>query len=115
MTCCAWNSPEPNRDYAAHFARRGLVVDFAEGLLAGGPARIRYRPPSSDPAAIEVSILIPTRNRLDLLGPCLESLLKHTPAPSKAQIDAAMINLCRCGTYNAIHAAVDDLAKQGSV
>ena len=63
----------------AHFARRGLVVDFAEGLLAGGPARIRYRHPSSDPAAIEVSILIPTRNRLDLLGPCLESLLKYTP------------------------------------
>ncbi len=40
------------------------------------------------------------------------ALLKHTPKPSTAQIDAAMVNLCRCGTYNAIHAAVDDLAKQ---
>jgi len=40
------------------------------------------------------------------------ALLKHTPAPSKAQIDAAMINLCRCGTYNAIQAEVDALAKQ---
>ncbi|MEX5595769.1 (2Fe-2S)-binding protein [Pseudomonas orientalis] len=38
------------------------------------------------------------------------ALLKHTPTPSKAQIDAAMVNLCRCGTYNAIHAAMDDLA-----
>ena len=40
------------------------------------------------------------------------ALLKHTPKPSAEQIDAAMVNLCRCGTYNAIHAAVDDLAKQ---
>ena len=40
------------------------------------------------------------------------ALLKHTPKPSTEQIDAAMVNLCRCGTYNAIHAAVNDLAKQ---
>lgn len=39
------------------------------------------------------------------------ALLKQTPKPSDAQIDAAMVNLCRCGTYNAIHAAVHDLAK----
>jgi len=39
------------------------------------------------------------------------ALLKHIPKPSDAQIDAAMVNLCRCGTYNAIHAAVDDLAQ----
>jgi len=41
------------------------------------------------------------------------ALLKHTPKPSDEQIDAAMINLCRCGTYNAIHSALQDLA-QGS-
>ncbi|MFG0408277.1 (2Fe-2S)-binding protein [Pseudomonas sp. FYR_11] len=39
------------------------------------------------------------------------ALLKHTPKPSAEQIDAAMVNLCRCGTYNAIHAAMHDLAK----
>jgi isoquinoline 1-oxidoreductase alpha subunit len=39
------------------------------------------------------------------------ALLKQTPKPTDAQIDAAMVNLCRCGTYNAIHAAVHDLAK----
>ncbi|MCI0997537.1 (2Fe-2S)-binding protein, partial [Pseudomonas corrugata] len=38
------------------------------------------------------------------------ALLKHTPAPTNAQIDAAMVNLCRCGTYNAIHAAMHELA-----
>ncbi len=40
------------------------------------------------------------------------ALLKHTPRPSDEQIAAAMVNLCRCGTYNAIHAAVHDLAAQ---
>jgi len=40
------------------------------------------------------------------------ALLKSTPAPTKEQVEAAMINLCRCGTYNAIHAAVNDLATE---
>lgn len=38
------------------------------------------------------------------------ALLKRNPSPSTAQIQAAMVNLCRCGTYNAINAAVHDLA-----
>ena len=37
------------------------------------------------------------------------ALLAKTPAPTDAQIDAAMTNICRCGTYprvrKAIHAA----------
>ncbi|MDR0208937.1 MAG: (2Fe-2S)-binding protein [Pseudomonas putida] len=41
------------------------------------------------------------------------ALLKHTPKPSDEQINAAMVNLCRCGTYNAIHAAMHDLAQEG--
>ena len=39
------------------------------------------------------------------------ALLKHTPKPSDEQISAAMVNLCRCGTYNAIHAAVHALVQ----
>ncbi len=39
------------------------------------------------------------------------ALLKHSAQPSTEQIDAAMVNLCRCGTYNAIHAAMHDLAQ----
>jgi len=38
------------------------------------------------------------------------SLLKNTPHPSHQEIDTVMTNLCRCGTYNAIRAAVDDVA-----
>ena len=40
------------------------------------------------------------------------ALLNHTPHPTDAQISAAMINLCRCGTYNAIHSAVHALAAE---
>jgi isoquinoline 1-oxidoreductase subunit alpha len=39
------------------------------------------------------------------------TLLQRTPAPTDAQIDQAMTNICRCGTYSrireAIHAAVN--------
>ena len=39
------------------------------------------------------------------------ALLKTNPKPSDADIDAAMsANLCRCGTYVRIHAAVKDAA-----
>ena len=40
------------------------------------------------------------------------ALLKQTPNPSDDEIAAAMINLCRCGTYNAIEAAVKDLSSK---
>ncbi|MBB5703972.1 isoquinoline 1-oxidoreductase alpha subunit [Ochrobactrum daejeonense] len=40
------------------------------------------------------------------------ALLKQTPKPTDEDIAAAMVNLCRCGTYNAIKAAVHDLADQ---
>ena len=43
------------------------------------------------------------------------ALLEETAAPRDAQIAAAMINLCRCGTYNAIKAAVDDVAGRAKV
>ncbi|MFJ4430810.1 (2Fe-2S)-binding protein [Pseudomonas sp. NPDC089395] len=39
------------------------------------------------------------------------ALLKQTAKPSDEQIAAAMVNLCRCGTYNAIHAALHALAQ----
>ena len=34
------------------------------------------------------------------------ALLKVTPNPSDADIDAALTNICRCGTYNRIRRAV---------
>ncbi len=40
------------------------------------------------------------------------ALLRETPSPSDDQIDDAMAgNLCRCGTYPAIRAAIHDAAR----
>ena len=44
------------------------------------------------------------------------ALLQHKPKPTDADIDEAMTNICRCGTYNrvraAIHLAADGVAKK---
>ena len=40
------------------------------------------------------------------------SLLKHTPKPTDADIDAVMTNICRCGTYQRIRAAVHMAANE---
>jgi isoquinoline 1-oxidoreductase alpha subunit len=34
------------------------------------------------------------------------ALLKATPNPTDADIEAAMTNICRCGTYNRVRAAI---------
>jgi isoquinoline 1-oxidoreductase alpha subunit len=38
------------------------------------------------------------------------ALLKQNPKPSNKDVAAAMVNLCRCGTYNFINAAIRDIA-----
>jgi isoquinoline 1-oxidoreductase alpha subunit len=38
------------------------------------------------------------------------ALLKRTPRPTDADIDAAMSNICRCGTYNRVRAAIQQAA-----
>jgi isoquinoline 1-oxidoreductase alpha subunit len=38
------------------------------------------------------------------------ALLKDKPKPSDADIDAAMTNICRCGTYNRVRAAIKQAA-----
>jgi isoquinoline 1-oxidoreductase alpha subunit len=39
------------------------------------------------------------------------ALLKSTPKPSDADIDGAMSgNICRCGTYTRIRAAIKEVA-----
>ena len=41
------------------------------------------------------------------------ALLAETPRPDDDDIDAAMNNICRCGTYNRVRAAVKRAAKVG--
>ena len=38
------------------------------------------------------------------------ALLKDKPQPTDADIDAAMSNICRCGTYNRVRAAIHQAA-----
>ena len=42
------------------------------------------------------------------------ALLKETPKPTDAQIDEAITNICRCGTYQRIRAAVHLAAAEPS-
>jgi aerobic-type carbon monoxide dehydrogenase small subunit (CoxS/CutS family) len=39
------------------------------------------------------------------------ALLEEKPSPTDAEIDAAMTNVCRCGTYGRIRAAIHSAAK----
>lgn len=41
------------------------------------------------------------------------ALLQHNPSPTDADIDKAMTNICRCGTYARIRKAVHIAAKKG--
>ena len=38
-------------------------------------------------------------------------LLARQPKPTDADIDAAITNLCRCGTYPRVRAAIHDAAE----
>lgn len=42
------------------------------------------------------------------------ALLKEKPQPTDADIDAAMGNICRCGTYNRVRAAIKAAAGAGT-
>ena len=41
------------------------------------------------------------------------ALLKEKPKPTDAEIEAAITNICRCGTYNRIRAAIKVVANGG--
>ncbi len=41
------------------------------------------------------------------------ALLKTKPKPTDADIDAAVTNICRCGTYNRVRAAIHTAARGG--
>ena len=43
------------------------------------------------------------------------ALLKDKPRPTDADIDAAMTNICRCGTYNRVRAAIKVASGQQKV
>jgi isoquinoline 1-oxidoreductase alpha subunit len=40
----------------------------------------------------------------------VSALLKEKPKPTDAEIDAAITNICRCGTYQQVRAAIHSAA-----
>jgi GT2 family glycosyltransferase len=60
---------------AAHLARVGLPAEVLAAPSAPGVNRVRFACPTPQPL---VSILIPTRDRADLLGMCLDTLLERS-------------------------------------
>jgi isoquinoline 1-oxidoreductase subunit alpha len=40
------------------------------------------------------------------------ALLKAKPRPTDADIDTAITNICRCGTYNRVKAAIKEASGQ---
>jgi len=78
-----WHQPDSVNAYVpdlealrTHLRDRGVFADVSR--TASGHLRIHYPKPISPPL---VSIIIPTRDRLDLLQPCVESLLGKTRYP----------------------------------
>ncbi len=66
------------RALQAHFDRLLLRAEILPGFVAGQTRRIVYQHETQP----KVSIVIPTRNRLDLLGECLGNLLSYTAYPN---------------------------------
>ncbi len=84
-------------------AAEGAEITTIEGVSANGPTPVQ---------AAWIDHQVPQ------CGYCqsgmimaVTALLKTNPAPSEAELDAAVTNICRCGTYPRIRAAVAALAK----
>ena len=58
-----------------HLARRGVSAEVMPAPELPGMTRVRFAVPNPAPL---VSIIIPTRDRADLLGQCIDSLLAQT-------------------------------------
>jgi isoquinoline 1-oxidoreductase alpha subunit len=43
------------------------------------------------------------------------AMLQANPKPSEADIAAEMTNICRCGTYNRVKAAIQQVAAGGEL
>jgi len=61
----------------AHLARKGIDAEILQGMREGETRRLHYRHASQP----KVSIVIPTRNQLELLEKCVESLIGQTSYP----------------------------------
>lgn len=94
-------------------AMRSCVVPAS--ALAGRSVRTIEGSPDRIVAALQAAWV---RHQTPQCGYCqggmilaAASLLRQNPAPGDADIDQAITNLCRCGTYQRIRAAIHDAAQ----
>src|SRR6516225_7254141 len=91
---------------------------FGGPVERGGMARLTVNGRACDvDVDSDTPLLWVLRDRLDLdvpqCGYCqsgvimtVAALLRDKPSPTDAEIDAAITNICRCGTYQRIRAAI---------
>ena len=82
----------------------GRAVTTIEGLASGG-----------EPHPVQAAWI---EHQVPQCGYCqsgmimaIAALIERNPSPSDAQIDAAVTNLCRCGTYERVRSAIHALAE----
>jgi len=94
-------------------AVRSCVLPLAAAV--GKSVRTIEGAPDATVAALQAAWL---RHQVPQCGYCQSgmilaaaTLLRGRPAPADADIDAAITNICRCGTYQRIRAAIHDAAR----
>ncbi len=70
------HTPDTRAALARHLARRGIAAELSEGFVPG-TVRVIYHHADTP----LVSIVIPTKDKLEFLKPCVESLLEKTAYP----------------------------------
>jgi GT2 family glycosyltransferase len=85
VLCHRTAEPDWDRSQAAeavreHLAQKGCnITEISPAPLAPHYNRVRFSLPTPAPM---VSIIVPTKDRAELIGPCIESVLQRTDYPS---------------------------------
>lgn len=75
-----WCGAEAQQIVSAHLAEKGFSnVEISPAPLAPQWNRVKFPLPDPPP---RVSIIVPTRDRPELIGPCVDGILNHTDYPA---------------------------------
>jgi isoquinoline 1-oxidoreductase alpha subunit len=137
-SCTVWIDGVPTRSCVVPLSAVEGEVTTIEGLAAAMPAPIPALAPATASASATGAAPAPAAEAQRSAAPALSAvqqawaaeqvpqcgycqsgqlmvaaaLLRDIPAPSDQDIDDAMTNLCRCGTYPRVRAAIHRAARQ---
>ena len=102
--------------FVGALAAADLILTDSGGVQEEAPALgkrvLVLRETTERPEGIEAGVAELVGTNVELIVDRATALLQGTKKPSDADIDAAMAgNVCRCGTYVRIRAAIHDAAK----